>query len=229
MMSTSSRWQAETSCPTSILPLGYRDVLILQTESELEMRCETPDGQLSMTSSQIGVSPEELESQVILARAEAIRETEARMQAELDRIRLHEHETIRRTLHDFAQSRTEYFAQVEAEVVRFALAIAARVLQHEVSVDPLALAAMVKVAIDKLQAGTRITLHVPEQDAERWSDLLKDSLPQAKINIVGDLELRTGDCSMQTELGIVDFGINEQLQDIEQTLFGLLSKRPAKE
>lgn len=228
MMSTFSRWQAELSCSGTILPLGYRDVLALQTESDSAMRDETADSPLSATSPQIGVSPEEVESQVTLARTEAVRETEARMQAELDQIRSHEHETVWRMLQDFAQSRTEYFAQVEAEVVRLALAVAAKILQHEVSVDPLALAAMVRVAIDKLHAGTKITLHVPAQDAERWSGSMKDFVPRAKIAIVGDLELRAGACSMHSELGTVDFGIDEQLQDVEQTLFGLLSKRTAK-
>ena len=55
-----------------------------------------------------------------------------------------------RVCEEFARERTKYFADVEAEVVKLALAIAARVLHREAELDPLLLTGVVRVALEKV-------------------------------------------------------------------------------
>jgi flagellar assembly protein FliH len=60
----------------------------------------------------------------------------------------------------FSEQRTEYFARVEAEVVQLALAIAAKILHREAQVDPMLVAALVRMAIEKMREGSSVTVRV---------------------------------------------------------------------
>ena len=68
---------------------------------------------------------------------------------------------------EFARERARYFAEVEAEVVKLALAIAARVLHREAKLDPLLLTAAVRVALEKVADNSAMELRVPAADVER--------------------------------------------------------------
>src|SRR5271168_1709946 len=68
----------------------------------------------------------------------------------------------------FAQDRSRYFAAVEMEVVKLALAISARILHREAKMEPLLLAGAVRVALERIQGNGETFLHVPEADLEIW-------------------------------------------------------------
>ena len=68
--------------------------------------------------------------------ASARAEMEAEMRAALAR----ERERMVDAVREFAAAREQYFAAVEQQVVKLALAIAARVLHREAQIDPLLLA-----------------------------------------------------------------------------------------
>ncbi len=53
-------------------------------------------------------------------------------------------------------------------MVRLALAIARKVLHREAQLDPLLLAGVVRVALDQMQAGSRVVLRTSTDAAEPW-------------------------------------------------------------
>jgi len=87
-----------------------------------------------------------------------VREGEERARAwyagELER----ERDALARALEGFARRRETYFRDVEREAVQLTLRIAGKVLEREARADPLAVAAMVHVALASLQRGTAVTL-----------------------------------------------------------------------
>ena len=83
--------------------------------------------------------------------------------------------------------RERYFSEVEGEVVRLALGIAERVLHREARMDPLLLAASVRLALEKLAGESGTVLRVPIGTADAWRELLRCNGPdQLAVEVVGD-------------------------------------------
>jgi len=123
----------------------------------------------------------------------------------------------------FGRARARYFAEVEAEVVKLALAIAARVLQREAAVDPALLAGVVRVALDKLNDRDGATLYVPSKDLDVWRKAMK----AAGLHVESDEGLAPGELRLKTPAGVAELGIAAQLVEIERGFMDLLAKRPA--
>ena len=135
-------------------------------------------------------------------------------------------ESLAAALAEFAAARDRYLAQVEREVVRLALAIAARVLHREALMDPLLLAGAVRVALGQLAETTEVRLKVPATEQKMWEETLRlmPNLP-LRPELIADSRLKTGECQLETELGSVDLGVKSQLAEIERGFFDLLEQR----
>jgi flagellar assembly protein FliH len=121
---------------------------------------------------------------------------------------------------EFAAQRSGYFEQVEQEVARLALAIAARILRREAQTDPLLLLGGVRVALGQLSGSGVVRLRVACADAELWRDAVA-LLPHRdlKLEVVADESLRGGECHLETEVGSADLGLRTQLGEIERSFF----------
>jgi flagellar biosynthesis/type III secretory pathway protein FliH len=127
---------------------------------------------------------------------------------------------IARLIDQFAKERDRYLHTVEKEVVKLALAVAARILRREAQMDPLLLTGAVRVALGQLSGSTEARVSVPPAELDLWKDALT-LLPNLAIKpqvLPGDGML-LGDCVIETALGSVDLGIRSQLGEIERGFF----------
>lgn len=160
-------------------------------------------------------------------REEAGREAETRLRQELDAKLNTEREQIRRALSDFSSECDTYYRRVEGEVVQLALAVARRVLHREAEVDPLMLAGVVRVALDNLRAATEIKLHVCQAHADAWRAMFGEpTWGTYEVTVVPEPLFAPGQCRLESSLGNVELGIDDQLKEIEQGFFDLLAARP---
>jgi flagellar assembly protein FliH len=173
-----------------------------------------------------GVSPQELKELLSAARAEAVAQTEARLKMEYEAGSTGEADKIRQALELFQVERKEYFSRVESDVVQLALAISAKILHREAQVDPMLVAALVRVAIDKLHDGSSVSVRVAPAEAGKWRAFLANPLNGSTIEIVEDAHLGVADCVLETELGSANFSIEAQMKEVEQGFFDLLAQRP---
>jgi len=120
----------------------------------------------------------------------------------------------------FSQDRDAYLRAVEREVVKLALAVAARILRREAQMDPLLLTGAVRVALGQLAGSTEVRLRVPSEDLVLWKDALAlfPNLALKPMLVAGE-GMRLGDCVIETALGSVDLGIRSQLGEIERGFF----------
>ena len=153
---------------------------------------------------------------------EARREWETEMEERVAQ----ERTQVVKACREIVEERTRYFSGIEAEVVKLALAIAARVLHREVKLDPLLLAGVVRVALEKLAEDSTTVLRVPVSEVERWRDAFLTT-QESSLQIVGDVRLGRGDCTINTNVGTVELGVDAQLQEIERGFFDLMQRRPA--
>jgi flagellar assembly protein FliH len=123
-------------------------------------------------------------------------------------------------IESFVQERDRYLQTVEHEVVRLALAVAARILRREAQMDPLLLTGAVRVALGQLAGSTEVRLRVPAADLDLWKDAiaLLPNLTLKPVVITGE-GMRLGDCEIETAMGSVDLGIRSQLGEIERGFF----------
>ena len=155
------------------------------------------------------------ERESIAAAQKAAEEQRSRQRAEL--------------VENFAQERDRYLQAVEHEVVKLALAVAARILRREAQMDPLLLTGAVRVALGQLARSTEVRLRVPAADIGLWTDAIA-LLPNLalKPTLLSDDTMRLGDCVVETSLGSVDLGIRSQLAEIERGFFDRAGSSPLR-
>jgi flagellar assembly protein FliH len=167
----------------------------------------------------------ELEKHVEAARTAAWAEARQVLGCEYEERVAREHASIITACEQFDKERKRYFADVEAEVVRLALSIAARVLHREAEIDPLLLQGAVRVALEKVQDESSVVLRVAEDRVENWKKIL--AAGRGDVAVVKDTQLVGPECVLETNVGKVELGIKAQLEEIERGFFDLLERRPA--
>lgn len=173
-----------------------------------------------------GIPQHEVEAMLARARAEAVAETEQRLNAQMEARSVEEAGKVVRTLEQFAAQQKSYFSSLESEVVHLALAIAGRILHREAQVDTMLVAGLVHVALEKLQNGSNATIRVGPNEGAKWRTYVADLKKEMNISVIEDSELAPKDCVLETELGSADFSIEAQLKEVERGFLDLLALRP---
>lgn len=169
-------------------------------------------------------NPGARESQArILGRQEGLAEARKTFEDQLVR----ERAGVAAALAAFTGDRAVYFEKVEGEVVQLALAMARQILHREAQLDPLLLAGIVRVALEKIDAATGVVLRLHPQNAPDWRRYLSTHLdPADQPEIVEDAAQPIDRCSLETSMGSTVIGVEVQLKQIEQGLMDLLAARP---
>jgi len=124
-----------------------------------------------------------------------------------------------RTLEELSTLREDLTYRTERQVVDLALAVAARILHREVSLDRELLLVMARIALDRLGDVTTATirLHPEDEAAARGS---RDGWPGGSVTVVADASVRPGACLVQTSQGIIEVGVDAQLKELATALLG---------
>jgi flagellar assembly protein FliH len=227
-MSTSSSVELENLFPIPIRTLEYRDMGVLSTlngagKPQADARATREASQLA---TEIELAESELAERIKRERAEAVAQTEQRLRQEYEQKLLTARACIATAISGFEAQRTEYFARVEAEIVQLALAIAAKILHRESQVDPMIVAALVRMAVEKMREGSKVTVRVDPGRVAKWKAYFAGLPAVARVEVVEDTALTEHDCLLETELGTTNFGLDTQLKEVEQGFFDLLALRP---
>jgi flagellar biosynthesis/type III secretory pathway protein FliH len=136
---------------------------------------------------------------------------------------------LARLVEVFGHERDKYLQAVESEVVKLALAVAARVLRREAQMDPLLLSGAVRVALGQLAGSTEVVLRVPVAEVELWKEAIAliPNLQQKPAVMAGE-GMRLGDCVIESKVGSVDLGVRSQLVEIERGFFDRAGARSGK-
>ena len=210
----------------------------MSTSSSAAVRQRTPDAAVPTSpfpyaDATVGGAASDPDSaeQIELRQAELVAQARQHGQqegrAEMGAALLKEREQIARALRDFASERTNYYRRVEGEVVQLALAVARKILHREVQLDPHALAGIVRVTIEGMDAGTKVSLHVSPRDAAEWRHYFAAQMEgDLGLEVREDPALAAGECRIETALGATEVGFESQLKEIETGLLDLLAERP---
>jgi flagellar assembly protein FliH len=181
--------------------------------------------EVAALSGQLQLQAEQMSAELEVVRVRAKAEAHSEWERELEEMIAKERSSIRKACEEFRQERARYFAGVEAEVVKLALAIAARVMHREAKLDPLLLAGVVRVALEKMSEDSSTVLRVPVNEVEIWRQVFSESR-DSSLQVEGDELLDAGDCVLDTKIGKVELGVSAQLEEIERGFFDLMQQRP---
>jgi flagellar assembly protein FliH len=129
-------------------------------------------------------------------------------------------------LNDFARDRREYYQRVERELVQLALSIARKILHRESTIDPLVLAGMVRVLLERTAQSTTVTVRVNPKQVSDFRFFFAQHMQEKQPEVLEDPSLEPDRCTIQTELGTTEVGPEIQLKEIEQGLLDLEAARP---
>jgi flagellar assembly protein FliH len=227
---------ADVGMPVRLLGGGRREVSRLEFfplgQPEVVAKVEV-DGAAVLLKEEVAALDEQLRSQaeqmsadMETARNEARTEARLEWKQELEDRVVGERRAVLKACEEFVRERARYFAAVEAEVVKLALAIASRVLHREVKLDPLLLTGVVRVALEKVAEDSPTVLRVPVDAVEMWRESFAAS-PESSLQVMGDERMAAGECVLETNVGRVELGVSAQLEEIERGFFDLMQQRPA--
>lgn len=125
---------------------------------------------------------------------------------------------------ELAASRADAIRQAEAGIVQLSLEIARRILHREISVDPAALGALVRAALEKLasQQVCRVRVHPDQEQMVRAT--LAELGRSADIEVVAEAGQARG-AVFETGSGFLDASVETQLREIERGLADRLPER----
>ena len=174
----------------------------------------------------VPVPPPGLTEEQVAARVEAaLAEAEARWKAQAEVRESARSAQIIKVMEDFAAERAVYFRRVESEVVQLSLAVARKILQREAELDPTLLNGLVRIALDRMGAGSAVRLRVPPAQISEWQRNEAWKRTRYQLEVAADDTLQPGDCVVETDLGSAHFGFEAQLKEIEAGLLSILAQR----
>lgn len=115
----------------------------------------------------------------------------------------------------------------EGQIISLALAIAKKVIQREIMLDPKATADLIRSALKKVSHRKDFFIKVSPVDLDtlkaQESYIRQDLLQAQTFQIISDSRVEAGSCLIETEAGTVEASIAAQLAFIEEQLQGLSS------
>jgi flagellar assembly protein FliH len=126
---------------------------------------------------------------------------------------------------EIAGVRSDTIHRAEADTVRLTLAIARRVLHHEVSVNPATLTELIKAALEKLQSQEVYRVRVHPDQEQVMKKCLEEAGRGQTVTVVPDPTQTGGGAVFETSRGLLDASLDTQLDEIERTLTDQLEAR----
>jgi len=135
-----------------------------------------------------------------------------------------ERKRIGQFLQSLAGEQAKLTARLEQEAFRFAIAIAGRVVKHEVTIDDEIVLRQIQEGIRRVVGVESLKLRVNPRDEamvrSNKSEIMANSQSVRDIVIESDDKIEPGGCILETSSGTVDARVFTQLEQIEAALFG---------
>jgi flagellar assembly protein FliH len=230
-MSTSSRLAPQKESMPQVQPFPYREAAAIHASAAAgaDVGLSSLDGR-SLEKSSVQSAHA---AGAVLHQAEQAARAAGRIEGE-ELSRAHFNDELQQLRHEisisvdhFAEERKKYYQQVEADLVKLALAVARKILHREAQMDPLVLAGIARVMTAKLESATGIVVRVNPARAAAWREYFSRAENSRQAPVVAeDPALALDSCVLESSLGSTELGIESQLQEIEKGFADLLAKRP---
>lgn len=116
---------------------------------------------------------------------------------------------------------------LEQDLIQLVIAIYEKVLYKKVDADEEVIVSLVLNGIDNLEISDKLTIIVSEEDYDMVNKSKDIILSKAslidELDIRMNMDMKKGDCILETSKGSVDVSINDQLEEVKYLLNSILS------
>lgn len=151
---------------------------------------------------------------------EGFRKAMAENQGEMDRFR----NQIAATIRAAETARRELLEQADADLARLSIAIAEKILNRQIQIDPEALQGLTRSALERLSGKTVQCVRIHPADRGAVEAALASHSSKCAIRVEADASLARGALLFDTDYGTLDGSINTQLEEIENGLVDRLRR-----
>ncbi len=124
------------------------------------------------------------------------------------------------TLEELSSLRDQMMRQAERRLVELSLAIARRILQREVSVDPELAAALAHVALERLGSTAPAVIRLHPDDYTTVTAQDRDLWDGRAVKVVPDPAIARGGCRVESEFGYIDASVDAQMDEMARAMLG---------
>jgi flagellar assembly protein FliH len=125
-------------------------------------------------------------------------------------------ERLSSMLASLAEQRARIRKEVESDLVRLSIQIARRILNRELTLDPLSLQALVRAALSQLERGESSHVRVSPAQFATVKLCVEQLNLASPLEVISDGSLAAGSILFQTSKGVLDASIETQLLEIER-------------
>jgi flagellar assembly protein FliH len=120
---------------------------------------------------------------------------------------------------DVIKMRSGMLRQTERQMVQLALAVAQRVVQRELAVDPALLLEMARGVVARIDESARVTVRLNPQDYDAsGAAAITDLAPN--VAITADSKVEPGGCRIESDFGTLEAGVEAQILEFGRALLG---------
>ncbi|BCS33541.1 hypothetical protein TBR22_A27680 [Luteitalea sp. TBR-22] len=127
---------------------------------------------------------------------------------------------LAQTLEELSGLRDNMVRQTERELVQLSVAIARRILQREVSVDPELTAALAHIALERLGGAAPATVRLHPDDYTVVTAGQVTPLSGRQVEILPDPSVSRGGCLVESEFGFINASVDAQVDEIARAVLG---------
>jgi len=127
---------------------------------------------------------------------------------------------LAQTLEEISGLRDNMVRQTERELVQLSVAIARRILQREVSVDPELTAALAHIALERLGGNGPATVRLHPDDYTVVNAGQVTPLGSRQVEIRPDPAVARGGCLVESEFGFINASVDAQVDEIARAVLG---------
>lgn len=127
---------------------------------------------------------------------------------------------LAQTLEELSGLRDNMVRQTERELVQLSVAIARRILQREVRVDPELIAALAHIALERLGGAAPATVRLHPDDYATVSAGQITPLGGRHVEVRPDAAVARGGCLVESEFGFIDASVDAQVDEVARAVLG---------
>lgn len=124
------------------------------------------------------------------------------------------------TLGELTTLRADMIRRTERQMVELALAVARRILHREVALDHDLLIAIARVALERLGESAQVTVRLNPDDYEAAGAARIAQAASSNVSVIADPRVGRGGCRIDSDMGMLDAGVDAQIQEIARALLG---------
>ena len=156
--------------------------------------------------------------------AAGVAETEQRLTEDFRLKTEEECQRIELLLTAIGEEHAQWKSRAEKNLIRFAVAVAERIIRSEVSAHPEIILRQIRESFRRIVGVDKVRLRVNPSDEPfvrgKRSEIVGESESVRELLIESDEKVEPGGCILESEMGNIDAQLLTQLQNIEDGLLG---------